>query len=164
MSNCKNSLTRNQPLGSNYAPIQKVSQLWRSQFVPQQGVPVAGRRQLFECRLWRVDFELRHGRLRVHTVLRLDSRVGPVVEFAVKLARVEVLEELQHAPRLVAVLVLGEQVHVAERVDRDQRQVARRLAQVVQRVRELLAVGSQEIDVFYKNMKIEFFIIASGMA
>lgn len=73
------------------------------------------------------------------------------MEFSVQLARVEVLEELQHPPRLVAVLVLGEQVHVAERVNRDQWQVARRLAQVVQRVRELFTISGQEIDIFYNN-------------
>lgn len=149
MSNCKNSFTRNQPLQiSRYH--SKKSQLWRSQFVPQQGVPVLGRRQLFERRLWRAGDDVRWRSATVITACFCCGRVGAVVEFSVQLARVEVLEELQHASGLVAVLVLGEQVHVAERVDRDQRQVARRLAQMVQRVRELLAVGSQEIDVFCK--------------
>ena len=40
---------------------------------------------------------------------------------------------------------LAPHVHVAEAVDGDDRQVVDRLAEVVQRVRELVAVGRQEV-------------------
>lgn len=67
-----------------------------------------------------------------------------------QLPRVQILQELVQAARSLHVLVVGEQVHVPEGVDGDQRQVRERLAQVMQRVLEPLPVRCQEVHVLWK--------------
>ena len=52
------------------------------------------------------------------------------------------------------VLVLGEQVHVPEAVDGEERQVLFGLAEVVQRVSKLDSVGDQKVDVLCGRKKI----------
>ena len=53
----------------------------------------------------------------------------------------------------VHVLVLGEQVHVPEAVDGEERQVLLGLAEVVQRVSKLDSVGDQKVDVLCGRKK-----------
>lgn len=62
-------------------------------------------------------------------------------------SRVKILQELLKPPGDLHVLVFGEQVHMAERVDSDERQVRDGLAQVMQRVLEAFAVCGQEVHV-----------------
>lgn len=64
-----------------------------------------------------------------------------------QLAAVQIVEEGLQPTGRVHLLVVGEQVHVSERVDGDQRQIGLRFAQMVQRMGEAFAVGRQEIDV-----------------
>lgn len=73
----------------------------------------------------------------------------------VQLARVQIVEEGEQFALRVHVFKPREQVHVAERVDSDQRQVFLRLAQMVQWMGEAFAVGRQEIDVFCITFTLE---------
>lgn len=71
-----------------------------------------------------------------------------------QLATVEILKELLQLTRRVHVTEVGEQIHVLERVDGNQGQVILGFTQMVQRMRESLAIGGQKVDVLCKVSKI----------
>ena len=62
-------------------------------------------------------------------------------------SRVQILQELLQLSGHVHVLVVGEQVHVPEAVDSNQRQVLLGLAQVVQGMSKHDSVSDQKVDV-----------------
>lgn len=64
-----------------------------------------------------------------------------------QLSAVQIVQELLQLARHEHVLEAREQIHVPERVDRNQRQIRLTLAQVVQRVREPLAVRRQKVNI-----------------
>lgn len=72
-----------------------------------------------------------------------------------QLATVEILKELLQLTRRVHVTEVGEQIHVLERVDGNQGQVILGFTQMVQRMRESLAIGGQKVDVLCKISKIQ---------
>lgn len=79
-------------------------------------------------------------------------------------AAVQIVEELLQFAGLVNLLVVGEQVHVPERVYGDQRQIGLRLAQMVQRMRKALAVGGQEVYVLCVQQTVRLVIQKSFKA
>lgn len=74
-----------------------------------------------------------------------SRKVRAEVKLPVQPAVVKTLDEALYRVRVVYLAYVGEQVHVAEAVDGDKRQVGVRLAQVRQRVCEHLAVSVQEV-------------------
>ena len=76
------------------------------------------------------------------------------MEFSVQFSRVEILQELFHLPRNSDVLVLGEEVHVAERVDCNQRKIVFRLAEVAERVGKLEPVGDKEVHACFLRQQL----------
>ena len=67
------------------------------------------------------------------------------MEFSVQLSRVEILQELFHLPRNPDVLIIGEEVHVAEGVNCNQWKIVFRLAEVAERVSKFEPVGNEEV-------------------
>ena len=77
-------------------------------------------------------------------VLDLLILIRTVVELSVEFAAVQVQDELPDLAGGPHVLVLGEQVHVTEGVDGDQRQIFFGLSKMMQRMSELEPICCQE--------------------
>lgn len=63
-----------------------------------------------------------------------------------KFSAVQILQILFQLARRVHVFEIGEQVHVTEWVDRNERQIWRALAKMMQWMRETVAISDEEVD------------------
>ena len=86
---------------------------------------------------------------------RIADWIRPVVELPMKFSWVEIFEKVLELAWHIHVLVVGEQVHVPETVDRYQREVFLWLSQVMQRMSKFDAVSNQKVDVFFKGKNAE---------
>ena len=94
------------------------------------------------------------GGVRDHVVLLLLVLVRPVMELSVELAAVQILDEVPHLAGDPHVLILGEEIHVTEGVNRDQRKVILGLAEMVEGMSELDPIRSQEADLTSLSQKL----------
>lgn len=114
------------------------------QFVPEQRVAVLRGRQILKRRLWWMR-SLSPSRLAPTLYLILPRflrrLLRPVVVLPVQLPAVKVGQEFLQLARRVNILEVIKQVHVPERIDRDEWQVRLRLAQMMQGMCKRLSVG-----------------------
>ena len=71
------------------------------------------------------------------------------MEFPMELTRIEFAKELLHFAGDLGVRVLGEELHVSETVDSNQRKVILGLAQMMQGVGKLDTIGCEEGDLTF---------------
>ena len=94
------------------------------------------------------------GGVRDHVILVLLVLVRPVMELSVELTAVQILDEVPHLAGDPHVLILGEEIHVTEGVNRDQREVILGLAEMVEGMSELETIRSQEADLTSLSQKL----------
>ena len=82
------------------------------------------------------------GGVRDHIVLLLLVLARPVVQLSVKLAAVQILDEVPDLANCPHVRVLGEEIHVAEGVNGDQGEIILGLAEMVERMSGLDPIRS----------------------
>merc|ERR550519_1043603 len=82
----------------------------------------------------------------VSLLILLLILIRAVVKLPVEFSTVEIQDELSQLAGYPHVLVLGEQIHVTERVDGNQGEIVLGLAEMVERMGELDTVRSQETD------------------